>query len=79
MENERKMNQYKPSCNNCKFWLKEDFKDTQGTCRHPNIQPSVIAAGGNHGQLQLITTWPTLRSHEWCGKHDRKIEEFEVI
>lgn len=55
------------NCSNCLFWVHRPDLIVRagpiGECRHESPVTASNATGRN------VTTWPTTKAHDWCGRH----------
>jgi hypothetical protein len=63
------------SCESCKFWGEEANIKNLGHCHR--YAPRSTLRSPLAGTESLDTVWPRLRSDDWCGEWEPKIEADE--
>lgn len=70
------------SCSNCKFWWKEE-NQADGACRFDPPQvvvvPVVVSQITGEQALQLVGQFPMTRADIWCGRHQKKLNQFSDL
>lgn len=63
-------NQQNQQCGNCKYYLIEKMKVTEGRCRR--YPPAVNLLIGQQG-VMIKADYPPVAYTEWCGEYLQKI------